>query len=261
MEFAWKLCSEQALPLYALQELRRGRLAAIVTLRGGGFSAGPFERLNLSFKVGDVPLRVRKNRGLLASTLGLREQDCAWPEQVHGDSVANADSPGEFKGADGLVSTRPELWIAILVADCVPVFVMDDELSTVGLAHAGRLGTALGITKNLIAAVGAESGVPPRRLIVALGPSIGPCCYELDSITASNLPDTCVEVRDGKVFFDLWKANALQAMARGIAEENIVLPPACTCCKQEMFFSHRAHSGRTGRQMAITSAGGLRCAL
>jgi YfiH family protein len=163
-----------------------------------------------------------------------------------------------FAGADGILSTRPELWMALLVADCVPVFVVDDEFSVAGLAHAGRKGTALGITASLVNLVKNETGAKPDRLVAALGPSIGPCCYELDRNTASQLRRGCLTDRDGKVFFDLWKANTLQALEAGIPEENILAPPACTSCNAEAFFSHRAHRGKTGRQMAVAAAGGLK---
>jgi len=94
-------------------------------------------------------------------------------------------------------------------------------------------------------------------LFVALGPSIGPCCYELDPVTVSKLPGDFIVEREGKLFFDLWSANAAQAMEEGVSEENIIRPPACTSCLPRIFFSHRAHGGKTGRQIAITRPGGI----
>lgn len=168
-----------------------------------------------------------------------------------------ADAPGRFSGADGLASSKPGLWMAILVADCVPVFVLDEQLSFVGLAHAGRRGTALGITRNLVELVKSKADASGQALTVALGPSIGGCCYELDTRTASELPRPFVKERNGKTFADLWEANAAQALSGGVPADNILLPPACTCCEPQMFFSHRAHGGSTGRQMAIAAPGGL----
>ncbi len=260
MDFAWTLIDEEGLSFYVLRDVRRDRRAGVVTLRTGGASKAPFDGLNLCFTVGDDSSDVRENRRRLAAALGLREQDCAWPQQVHGGEVVRADAPGVFHGTDGLFSTRPELWMALLVADCVPVFILDEQLTIAGLAHAGRKGTALGITRSLVNLVRAEPGVKADRLFAALGPSIGPCCYELDRNTASGLPESCLVEREGRVFFDLWRANEIQALEAGIPEENILAPPACTCCKAEAFFSHRAHRGRTGRQMAVATPGGLRAA-
>jgi YfiH family protein len=257
MDFSWVLTAEGGFSFYELRDVRRNRRAGVVTLRTGGTSRGPFGGLNLSFGVGDSPSDVEDNRRLVAATLGLRERDCARPQQVHGGTVTKVHAPGVFDETDGLFSARPELWMALLVADCVPVFVLDEQLSMAGLAHAGRKGTALGITKSLINLAKTELGIAPHGLIAALGPSIGPCCYELDRNTASGLLDSCIAERDGKVFFDLWRANTIQALEAGIPEENVLTPPACTCCNSDAFFSHRAHRGTTGRQMAVTAPGGL----
>jgi YfiH family protein len=261
MRFSWSLirppAKETGLPIYAILCDGQGQSPAIVTTRKGGFSSRGGEGFNLSFKVGDHPNDVRENRELLLRTLGLREDEFARPEQVHGSLVLSADAPGEYRNADGLVLSKPGLWAAILVADCVPVFCFTEDFSVVGLAHAGRKGTRAGITKNLVKQVKSAFHFAPRQVFVALGPSIGPCCYELDSTTASHLPQQFITERERRAFFDLWSANAAQGMEEGILEENIVLPPACTCCQQDVFFSYRAQRGKAGRQMAITKPGGM----
>jgi hypothetical protein len=230
----------------------------LVTTRRGGLSKGPFEGLNVSFRVGDDPASVRENRALIARGLGLEPDACTRPEQIHGDLVLKADSAGDYAGADGLVSASRLVWLSVHVADCVPVFVFTPDLSSVGLAHAGRKGTAAGITSNLINVFKSAFQCEVSQLIVALGPSVGPCCYELDPDTASMLRPDCVAESQGKFFFDLWEANRLQALDTGVRRDNIVMPPACTSCRADLFYSHRAHGGRTGRQMAITRPGGLR---
>jgi YfiH family protein len=231
---------------------------ALVTTRRGGFSSGAFESLNVSLRVGDDPETVKRNRELIARRLGLREDEGARPEQIHGDSVLVAGSPGTYKGADGLASSSAGIWLCVHIADCVPVFVFDPDLTAVGLAHAGRKGTAAGIITNLINVFKSSFQYEASQLVVALGPSVGPCCYELDRATASQLRSDCLIERDGRTFFDLWKANRIQAEEAGVRQENIVPPPACTSCRADVFFSHRAHRGRTGRQLAITKVGGVR---
>jgi len=256
VEWRWQ---EKSLPfpVYVPVSGDESRVPAVVTTRKGGFGRGPFESLNLSTKVNDDSQVVERNRTLLARTLGLDEQQRASPSQVHGSIVLRALSPGNYSEADGLVTDSSKIWLSVNVADCVPVIVFDAELTAVGLAHAGRNGTVLGITANLINVFKSTFGIAPSDLFVALGPSIGPCCYELDRRTASELPCGCLVERDGRMFFDLWKANTLQAVGSGVAERNILQPPACTSCKSELFFSHRAHRGVTGRQAAIAKAGGL----
>ena len=261
MRFSWSLikppAEETGLLVYAILCDGQGPSPAIVATRRGGFSGRGCEGLNLSFKVGDDPNDVRKNRELLLGTLGLREDEFARPEQVHEGVVLRADAPGEYKNADGLVLSKPGLWTAVLVADCVPVFCFTEDFSAVGLAHAGRKGTRAGITGNLIKQVKLAFHLAASQIIMALGPSIGPCCYELDLTTASHLPQQFITEREQRVFFDLWSANAAQGMEEGISEENIVLPPACTCCQQDAFFSYRAQRDKAGRQMAITKPGGI----
>jgi len=262
MKYSWHLVEEptgfQVFVLAPGEDRKEFLSPALVTTRRRGVSRGPFESLNVSFRVGDDPESVRRNRELIARGLGLQESRCARPEQVHGDSVLPTDSPGDHEAADGLVSSSRDVWLCVHVADCVPVFVFDPGLTAVGLAHAGRRGTAAGITANLINVFKSSFQCAVSQLIVALGPSVGPCCYELDYATASQLRPDCITERHGKSFFDLWEANKLQAMGTGIRQDNIVLPPACTSCRADLFFSHRAHRGRTGRQMALTKAGGLR---
>ena len=275
MEFSWYFTKgiakegerEAILDFCVILGERRGRSPAIVTTRKRGLlgagngetGAGSGEPgdLNLSLRTGNDTKNVRRNRELLLRALGLRDDELARPEQVHGGLILVADAPGEYGDADGLVVSNPGLWTAILVADCVPVFVFSKDFSAVGLAHAGRKGTEAGITENLIKQVKCTFHLPSHELIVALGPSIGPCCYELDSATASQLPQRFIAERDGKIFFDLWNANAAQAAQEGIPRENIVMPPVCTCCREDLFFSHRAQRGKAGRQMAITRPGGI----
>jgi len=233
-----------------------GRSPAIVTSRKAGFSTRNYSGLNLSSKVGDEKNAVRKNKELLLSALGISEDALARPEQVHAGLVLQAAAPGVYEKADGLVLTGSAPVGAILVADCVPVFVFNDDFSVVGLAHAGREGTRAEITRNLISSASAL-GVSPDGLFVALGPSIGACCYELDSRTASDLPSQFLFERESKIFFDLWQANACQAIEMSIPKENIVMPPFCTCCRQDLFFSHRGQRGGAGRQMALAVRGGI----
>jgi YfiH family protein len=226
MRFWWSLIKwpvkETGLSIFAILCDEQTQSPAIVTTRKGGFSSRGCEGLNLSFKVGDDLNDVRKNRELLLRTLVLREDEFARPEQVHESLVLKADAPGEYKDADGLVLSKPGLWAAVLVADCVPVFCFTEDFSVVGLAHAGRKGTLAGITRNLIKQVKSAFHLAPCQVIMALGPSIGPCCYELDSTTASRLPQQFITERERKTFFDLWSANAAQGLEEGIPEENIV---------------------------------------
>ena len=229
----------------------------VVTTRRGGVSTGGFQGLNVSFRVGDDAANVKENRALIARGLGLEPAACARPEQVHGNLVLKADAPGDYPRADGLVSSNPGVWLSVHVADCVPVFVFAHDLGSIGLAHAGRKGTAAGITTNLINVFRSSFQCSASQMVLAMGPSVGRCCYELDAETASRLRADCVVERRGRLFFDLWKANRLQALEAGIPEGNVVMPPACTSCRADLFFSHRAHKGTTGRQMAIARPGGL----
>ena len=123
------------------------RIRCVTTTRDGGASAAPFDTFNLGDHVGDDPAAVAANRARLAESVGLGPDGIVWMNQVHGDRVVVVDGPvdGAIDAADGLVTTRPGLALAVVTADCVPALLSDPRAGVVAAVHAGRVGAKLGV--------------------------------------------------------------------------------------------------------------------
>lgn len=230
----------------------------VFSTRLGGVSRPPFATLNVGSHVGDEPADVGENRRRLSEAAGV-PHGWATVEQVHGADVVTADrAAGAPLGrADALITDRPGLPLAIFTADCTAVYVYDPVRRAIGLAHAGWRGTAAGIVGRVLAAMARAYGTTASDCHAAIAPSIGGCCYEVDAAVIDQLrhfawlPDVIREVRPGHWLLDLWLANHRQLQAAGVHPDNITMSGLCTACHTELFFSHRAEAGRTGRQAAV----------
>ena len=222
-------------------------LRAVVTRRHGGTSGGAFASLNLGRSTGDDVACVDANRSRVLAALGLDQVHLL--HQVHGTEVFDVPGPRPQEG-DGLRTRTPGVAIGIGVADCVPAFVWDPAHRTIAVVHAGWRGTASGIlTRTLRQFVAA--GSRPADLHVALGPSIGRCCYVVGTDVAARFPAAAVEASSAGCRLDLRRANRLQAEELGVPSDRIESTPPCTSCEPAAFFSHRREQGRTGRMWAI----------
>ncbi|MDT7562649.1 MAG: purine-nucleoside/S-methyl-5-thioadenosine phosphorylase / adenosine deaminase, partial [Pseudonocardiales bacterium] len=131
------------------------RVRRVVTTRAGGASRAPFERFNLSSGVGDDPAAVAANRRRLAAGVGLPAGSVVWMRQVHGTTAATVSAPAERELAevDAMVTDRPELALAVLAADCVPVLLADSDNGVVAAVHAGRVGARVGVVPAAVKAM------------------------------------------------------------------------------------------------------------
>ncbi len=233
-------------------------LQLAVTTRRGGRSAAPYDALNLSAATGDRPADVDANRNLLRRALGLERASWHTLHQVHGAAVLEARRP-RGAGADTNAASTPRadgLWTAdvgrvlvVGVADCVPVFLWDARERRVALVHAGWRGTAAGIVGVAVRTL-RDAGTDPTDVWVAMGPSIGPCCYAVGDEVCGALPDAVVRV-EGETHVDLRAANAQQARTSGVPSEQIHAMAPCTGCTPQLFYSHRKQGAQTGRQWAL----------
>jgi len=227
------------------------------TTRKGGVSAPPWHEANLGGSVGDDPSHVGENWRRLEAVAGL---GFARVRQVHGARVVRADAPGPSpEEADAVVSLAPGLAACVSVADCVPVLLADPRSGAVAAVHAGWRGTLARAAAEGVRALVREAGADPRSLLAAIGPSIGPCCYEVSPELAARFEAELgpVTVRPGAApRLDLWAANAAVLVGAGLAPERIEALRRCTSCEPERFFSHRRDHGRTGRQVAYIAPRG-----
>jgi YfiH family protein len=222
------------------------------TTRRGGGSAPPYDSLNLGGGVGDDPGRVAANWRVLEAGTGLA---FARVRQVHGARAVRLDAPcAPGVDADAVVSRTPGVAACVSVADCVPILLADPESGAVAAVHAGWRGTIAGVAAEAVRALAAEVSAPPGRLLAAIGPAIGPCCYEVSPDLAARFaaelgPEV---VRAGPTpSLDLWGANGVVLRAAGVLPERIEILRRCTSCERDWFFSHRRDAGRTGRQAAF----------
>lgn len=227
-----------------------GARAAFST-RVGGSSEGPFASLNLGLLTGDDPGRVRSNRRRLARGLGLAPERVVIGRQVHGAAIAGHGAPQDpapFLGEgedptpapelDGHHTCEPELGLLVFVADCLPIALAGD--GCVAMAHGGWRGLAAGIAGDAAAAVDARAA--------AIGPHIGPCCYEVGDEVLRAFAPLGDGLADGRML-------DLGAVARRLLERAgvsaIECSDICTRCHPELLFSHRGEGPATGRQAGV----------
>ncbi len=222
------------------------------TTRRGGASREPFDSLNLGGSVGDQPADVEANWRALRDDTGL---SFARVRQVHGDRVVVASDLAVVEEADAVVSLRPGVAACVSVADCVPILIGDPRSGAVAAVHAGWRGTLARIVARAIDTLAREVGAVPADLLAAIGPAIGPCCYEVSIDLARYFHDDLgarvADVRSAGSRVDLWLANELVLRQAGVSRERIEVLGRCTACDADSFFSHRRDHGKTGRQVGF----------
>jgi polyphenol oxidase len=238
------------------------RLLAAVSTRHGGVSHGGFGTLNLSASVCDDPANWRVNRERLFGALDVEPDQVSYVRQVHGTRVVvgvpwNGREPevASLAEADAQMTNGPGVCLFLTFADCVPLVLFDPVRPAVGLAHAGWRGTIARIGVELVRAMETRYGCDPRDLRVAIGPSIGPCCYEVGEDVAeafeSSWPGSVsvesMSASGQRRRANLWEANRRQLVAAGVLQENVYDYGICTACNVDRFFSHRGQSGAAGR--------------
>lgn len=256
------------LPLARFDSLRpQTGLVHAVSTRHGGVSQGHFATLNLGRAGGDDPDHVETNTRRLADAAGVPRSAMTTTWQVHSNHIVLAtrdNAGGMIDKADGLVTDVPGLPITQRYADCTPVLVYDPRRHAVGLAHAGWRGVVAGVTPALVQAMVQHFGCDPGDLLAAVGPAIGPCCYEVGDEVIEAAGQAFASLRGEvllqqpaagpangprAVHFDLWRATQWQLAQAGV--QQIEVAGLCTRCHRDTFFSHRGDHGKTGRFGAL----------
>ncbi len=263
-----------------------------VFTREGGYSQSPYKGLNTSgtLRGGDNLENVVRNRQLALQTLALDGYPCVTLWNVHGADVLLPDRHNnwrtdwanrsyyeqawtlqEIHKGDALITQQRGVAIALSFADCTPIALYDPVEQVIGIAHGGWRGTARGIAIATIDAMRENFGSHPRNIYAGIGPTIGPCCYEV-SQTVQDLflgvqyfDDMPTQeqyrsrVSESAVFsvvqlpekeslrLDLWETNRRQLLMAGLLAEHIEVAEICTSDSVDKFFSHRAEHGKTGR--------------
>jgi len=256
--------------------------------RMGGFSkVYGGNALNLGFTPQDLRTTVERNRRALTAAAGAKNGRAIWPmitlRQIHSDLIHGiAEGPKELLAGDGLVTCTPGILMAIQTADCLPIILADPTRDAVGVFHAGWRGTIKRIVEKGVGEMQRWFGSRPGDLKAAIGPGIRGCCYQVGPEVRSAFDSqfnyaTALfretkethEIRERypllfmtarapghselpkKIFLDLAEANRRQLLDAGLAANNIFDLGLCSSCRVDLFFSHRAEKGATGRMMAV----------
>ena len=250
------LRTEDGLPYFQIPELARLEWIRHAFLtRKGGVSLPPYDSLNISLMNGDREEHVLHNRSRIASTFGFNPDDLILLNQMHQDRIlVLRDSfrplPPRLE-YDALVTNASNTFLGIRTADCLPILVVDPKRKVIAAVHSGRQGTSLHIAAKVLEVMHKEFGCSAHDLLVALGPGIGFCCYEIaEKVFVSEWEPFATPKGSGKWNVDLAGINIHLMEKQGISEEQIFWINLCTHCHHDLFFSYR-REGKTGRQLSF----------
>ena len=248
---------------------RRRGVTNVVSTRLGGVSRKRYHALNLGLRVGDDEVAVLENRAILCRAAAIDPLAVVTARQVHGTRVAVVTAAERGRGAvssaesipatDALVTGDADVPLMIITADCVAVSLYDPRRHAAGIAHASWRGTLGRIAQKTIRVMEERFGTDPAHLLAAIGPSIGPCCYEVGSDVVEpfreEFPGEARSIlaspRTGKYHLDLWTANELQLLEAGVAPSNLERADLCTGCRTDLFYSYRKEKKKTGHMGTI----------
>ena len=193
------------------------------------------------------------NAGVIAERYNFSKDNIYLPIQKHTDNIHILGSGTEPVIADAVITEKKGILIGVQVADCVPILLYDRLQGVIAAVHAGWRGTAQEILKGTIRAMREGFASSPDNILVAIGPSIRQCCYEVGDEVEASVRSVTGEgdyyiKKNNKCFIDLSSANKIQALSMGIPEENIWQSEECTFCNPEKFHSYRYTKKSAGRQ-------------
>jgi len=263
-------CSRNGVVFYRFESLDSpaGLVHGIFT-RIGGASTGPFATLNVGHSVGDDPNAVKANHERVFHALGLPLEQCVTAHQVHAARVAWVGTKERgtiMLSTDALITCEPGVPLLLRFADCVPVLLHAPSRHAIGLVHAGWRGVVAGVVPATLAAMQRAFDCDSREVFAALGPAIGPCCYEVGADLADQVvravgrddllrrqpqaPEFSYHDRSASgLYLDLPGAVRCQLESAGV--RSVETSALCTSCHRDEFFSHRAEGGHTGRFAAV----------
>lgn len=245
-------------------------LLAGFTTRKGGKSSSPYSSLNLGLHVGDEPHTVIENRQQLAGALSFPISQWVIGEQIHSNAIekvtkkqAGAGSltmSTAIKGVDGLYTEEEGILLTSVYADCVPLYFYAPAHKMIGVAHAGWKGTVSQIGSKMIEIWNQKEKIPLSDIFIAVGPSISKESYEVDErvikevkkcISSEHFEHVFQATRNGHYSLDLKELNVLLLLEQGIKREQVMKSSYCTAKQLDLFYSHRAENGKTGRMMSF----------
>lgn len=236
------------------------QLTHAVFTRHGGTSHPPYDSLNTSYDVGDLPGHVTANLAIIRDLFGAEE--IVTMKQVHGTGIAVVRTSNErdragTPSADAFITDVPGLAVLVKQADCQGVILFDPKRSVLSIVHCGWRGSVANILSQVVAQMKGEFGCEGCDLLACIGPSLGPCCAEF--VDHKLFPESFQESRVNATHFDLKAVSRRQLLNVGLRQENIQISDICTRCRTDLFYSYRGE-GKTGRfgTVAMLREGGMR---
>ena len=238
------------------------------TTRLGGVSEGFLAGMNIGTSRGDSRENVLKNYEILGNALGFDPHRAVLSRQVHSETVrkVGAEEAGaglyapHLSDCDALITNEKGLALVIFTADCTPILFWDPVTGCVGAAHAGWRGTALAIAEKTVEAMCREFGAQPENIRAAIGPNIGKCHFETNADVPEAMEkafgpeaDAFIAAKGEKFHVDLKGINAMVLRNAGV--RHVEISDACTCCRPELFWSHRVLGQQRGSQGAVIVCG------
>ena len=248
---------------------RTGKVHHAFSTRRGGMSQGYYASMNLGFKRGDDAQTVMRNFQRMSQATGIYVGDMVFSDQVHGDRILYVDQ--QYRGSgivkqpmleqvDGLITDKKHVALVTFHADCVPLFFLDPVREVIGLAHAGWKGTLKKIGASMIRRMQEDHDCDPADILVGIGPSIGPCCFEVDADVYRPFREAfpaeagtmiLPAASEEKRYLDLWQANEAALLEAGVTKAHITVTDLCTKCHPDYYFSHRFMGNRRGTMAAF----------
>ncbi len=235
-------------------------LLSVVSTRIGGVSLKPYHELNMGYHVGDDPKRVAENRRIFCKTIGIKLDSLVLAQQVHGDKIMVVNEKHAGCGAydfesglpdtDALITNSNSIAIGILTADCVPVMLFDPIKKVIGVSHAGWKGSLLRIAAKTVLKMNEIYGTEPSDCLASIGPCICKNCYEVSDIIIEQFENTFnYKTKNKENKLDL--PHIIRIQLNEIGVKDISSMELCTACNLNLFYSHRAENGHTGRMISL----------
>lgn len=194
----------------------------------------------------------KTNKNNLAKELNVFERDLFFINQVHDKNIRaiSEDSINNIEDYDGLITNLPGKVLCTCYADCVPLLFFDPMNNVVASVHSGWKGTIKLIGQEAIYKMIKDYGSKVEDILVGIGPSIGPCCFEVGEETYEQFRKKLsigAFMDNGKMFVDLWNSNIYMLTQIGVKRENIECKGICTSCNNKRFYSYRKGDKESGR--------------
>ena len=207
--------------------------------------------VNFAITFSNIDSKSRKDMELVCKEGNFDIKNLTSNIQIHSDIVNKIDKNniGQKKDGDALITNITNVPLLIFTADCVPIAIIDKKRKAIGLAHAGWRGTYDSIAKKTIEEMTKNYNTNPEDLVCIIGPSIGPCCYEVSkelvekfNMNFTNSTEKFYRIEEGKYKLDLWRVNEYVIKESGVKDENIINLNICTSCNSDKFHSYRKHN-------------------